>query len=87
MKKRIISVFLALGCILPLVLPTFADETSAPDETLARDETTVAEETTSPPKIADTSEPEVILEPPTLTNVGAAVVYNIDNDQIGRAHV
>ncbi len=75
MKKRIISVFLAFICVLPLTLPIIADETTAPDETSA------VEETTSPPKIADSDEPEVILEPPKLTNVGAAVVYNIDNDR------
>ncbi len=75
MKKRIISIFLMLLCILPLTLPIIADETTAAEETAE------AEETTSPPKIADMEEPEVILEPPTLTNVDAAVVYNIDNDR------
>ena len=81
MKKRIISAFLALACILPLTLPALAEGISPPEETSAAEETAAPEETTSPPPIANSGEPEVILEPPTLTNVGSAVVYNIDNDR------
>ncbi len=72
MKKRIISLLLALACIFPLALTVTADETTVPEET-------TAPEPERPPTLAEDDEP--ILEKPTLVNVGAAVVYNIENDR------
>ncbi|MBQ8249629.1 MAG: D-alanyl-D-alanine carboxypeptidase [Clostridia bacterium] len=83
MKKRIISLLLALACIFSTGLTVTAQDTTAPDTT-TDSETTVPEETTAPeterlPTIAEGE--EIILEMPTLVNVDAAVVYNIENDR------
>ena len=72
MKKRIISVLMALACVFPLALTVTADETTVPEETTAPEPQRL-------PTIAEGE--EVILEMPTLVNVDAAVVYNIDNDR------
>lgn len=77
-KKRIISALLALACIFVLTLSVIADDTTAADTTSA-DETT-APETEKVPTIAENDD-DVTLEPPTLVNVDAAVVYNIENDR------
>ncbi|MBQ2765712.1 MAG: D-alanyl-D-alanine carboxypeptidase [Clostridia bacterium] len=55
MKKRILARFLALVCVLPLMMPMAADDTEAAEEG--------------------------ILEPPEIVNVGAAIVYNLENDR------
>ena len=56
MKKRITAVLLVLTCMLSLLLPLGAEETTEAEQT-------------------------GILPPPELENVGAAVVYNIENDR------
>jgi len=77
MKQRITAFVLALLCILPLMLPLAAEDTAAAEST--------AEETTAEPAPETTAEPEpeapeMILDP-GIENVGAACVYNIENDR------